>query len=87
MQRPGGLRRLTSMELVRYMLSHLLAGCLAGVFAAMATVATNTGSLRDLMLRAEEGWLALALLTFGFAAIFGSAAMAHGIMTLGDEED
>jgi hypothetical protein len=50
-------------------------------------VGTNMGSLRDLVLHVEGGWLAFGLLTFGFAATFGSAAMVHGIMTIGDEGD
>jgi hypothetical protein len=50
-------------------------------------VGTNTGSLRDLMLHAEGGWLAFALLNFGFAGTFGSAAIAHGIMTFGEDDE
>lgn len=75
------------MELVRYLLSRLLAGCLGGVVAAAVMVGTNTGSLRDLMLHAQGGLLAFVLLAFGIAGTFGSAAMALGIMTIGDEGD
>jgi hypothetical protein len=82
-----GLYRLQFMELARYLLSHCLAGCLGGVVAATLMVGTNTGSLRDLILHAEGGWLAFALLTFGFAVTFGSAAIAHGVMILGEDGD
>jgi hypothetical protein len=75
------------MELARYLLSHLLAGCLAGVVAAAGVVATNLGSLRDLMLQVDGGWMAFALLTFGFATTFGAVALAHGVMTIGNGAD
>jgi hypothetical protein len=84
MQRISGAYRLESMELVRYMLSHTLAGCLAGALAAAVTVATNS-SLRELMLNEQNGWLAFALLTFGFVTTFGSVAMAHGVMRIGED--
>jgi hypothetical protein len=87
MQRPRGYAVSYPMELVRYMLSHLLAGCLAGVVAAVAMVASNLGSMRDLMVQAQGGWLAFALLTFGFATTFGSVALAHGVMTIGQDKD
>jgi hypothetical protein len=83
----GGFDRLGSMEFARYLLSHLLAGCLGGVIAATVMVGTNTGSLHDLILHAEGGPLAFALLAFGFAGTFGSAAVALGIMTIGQAED
>ena len=87
MQRGSLLCRLISVELVRFIWSHLLAGCLAGVVAAVTMVATNVGSLRDLMFNVDGGWLAFALLTLGFAITFGSAAMARGIMTIGEQDD
>jgi hypothetical protein len=75
------------MDPMRHVLAHVLAGCLAGAFGAVATVATNLGSLRDLILQTQGGWLAFALLIFGFMVTFGSAAGGHGIMTLGDSQD
>jgi hypothetical protein len=75
------------MELVRYVLPHLVAGCAAGVITAVALVATNIGSLRDLMLHTQGGWLAFALLTLGCALTLGSAAIGHAIMTIADDED
>ncbi len=74
------------MELLRYVLPHLLAGCLAGLAAAGGIVATNLGSLRDLMAQSENGWLAGALLTFGFVVTFGSAAIGRAIIGLGTED-
>ncbi len=75
------------MDVVRHMLVHLLAGCIAGGVGAVATVATNTGSLRDLVLHTQGGWIAFALLTAGFVTTFGSVAMAHGVMSLGVDKD
>jgi type IV secretory pathway VirB2 component (pilin) len=87
MQRTAASPRLIAMEIPRYLLAHLLAGCIAGVVAAVGIVATNLGALRDLMLHSEGGWLAFGLLLFGCVLTFGSVAVGHGIMTIGDGED
>ena len=76
----------TPMELIRHVLPHMLAGCAAGVTAALGLVATNLGSLRDLMLSTQGGWLAFLLLIFGFAVTFGSIAVGGAIMAIGDDE-
>jgi hypothetical protein len=75
------------MDVMRYILPHLLAGCIAGVVAASAVVATNLGSLRDLILHTDGGWLAFALLAMGFGLTFGSAAIGAAIMAIGQSED
>jgi hypothetical protein len=75
------------MELLRYVLPHLCAGCAGGVVAALGVVATNLGSLRDLVMTTQGGWLALCLLILGFAVTFGSIAIGAAIMALGDSED
>lgn len=75
------------MELLRYVLPHLAAGCLAGAIGAAAVVAANVGSLRDLVLHTEGGWIAYALLTFGFVVTFGSIAIGRAVIGLGDDED
>jgi hypothetical protein len=54
--------------------------------AAAGIVATNLGSLRDLMMQADDGWLAGALLAFGFVVTFGSAAIGRAIIRLGNED-
>jgi hypothetical protein len=76
-----------SVELLRYVLPHLLAGCIAGVVAAAGIVASNIGSLRDLMLHTQGGWLAYLLLTFGFVVTFGSVAIGRAVMNLGEDDD
>jgi hypothetical protein len=78
--------RLTAVELIRYVLPHWLAGCAAGVVASVAIVASNLGALRDLMWATQGGWIAFALLTFGFVVTFGSIAVGGAIMALGDDE-
>ena len=75
-----------SMELIRYVLPHLFAGCLAGVVAAVVLVATCP-SLRDLMFNVDGGGLGFALLVGGCVLTFGSAAMGHAIMRIGQDED
>nr|WP_294513048.1 hypothetical protein [uncultured Rhodopila sp.] len=73
--------------MLRYVLPHVLAGCLAGVVASVGMVATNIGSLRDLVLNTQGGWIAFALLTFGLVVTFGSIAIGGAIMTIGSRED
>ncbi|HEY2618803.1 MAG TPA: hypothetical protein VGI78_15795 [Acetobacteraceae bacterium] len=70
------------MEVLRYLVPHLLAGCIGGLAAAWGLIATNLGSLRDLMMNSPDGWLAAALLSFGFAVTFGSAAIGAAIMQI-----
>lgn len=70
------------MELVRYILPHWLAGCFGGATGAVVLVATNFGSLRDLMLNTDGGWLAFVLLIHGFVITFGAVAVGHAIMTI-----
>ncbi len=73
------------MEILRYVLPHLLAGCIGGFVAAVAMVATNLGSLRDLIFHTDGGWLAFALLTFGLVVTFGSLAIGGAIMSIGQD--
>ena len=51
---------------VRYLLSHLVVGCVAGLVATAGLIATDVGSLGDLMQHSKDGWLAAALLAVGF---------------------
>jgi hypothetical protein len=74
------------MELIRYVLPHLLAGSLAGAVAAVVLVATCP-SLRDLVCDVDGGWLGFALLTGGCVLTFGSAAMGNAIMMIGQDDD
>jgi hypothetical protein len=73
------------MEVLLYVLPRLLAGCVGGIVAALGLIASNLGSLRDLMLNSSDGWLAAALLSFGFVVTFGSAAIGGAIMQLGSD--
>ena len=75
------------MEVVRYVLPHLLAGCLAGVVASVGMVVTNVASLRDLVMNTQGGWMAFGLLTFGLVVTFGSIAMGGAIMAIGSGDD
>jgi hypothetical protein len=75
------------MEVLRYILPHLLAGCLAGVVASVGLVATNVASLRDLVVNTQGGWIAFALLTFGLVVTFGSIAMGGAIMAIGSGDE
>jgi hypothetical protein len=74
------------MEVFLYVLPRLLAGCVGGMVAAWGLIASNLGSLRDLILNSPDGWLAAALLSFGFVVTFGSAAIGGAIMQLGSEQ-
>jgi hypothetical protein len=75
------------MEVLRYVLPHLAAGCLGGLAAAGGIIATNLGSLRDLIEHAQDGWLGGALLAFGFAMTFGAIAIGWAIHQIAQERD
>ena len=73
---------LSRVEVFRFVLPRLLAGCCGGIVAALGMILTNVGSLRDLVLHRDGGLLAAALLTFGCVVTFGSAAIGVAIMGL-----
>jgi hypothetical protein len=75
------------MEVIRYLIPHLLAGCIGGVVASVGLVMSNLGSLRDLIMHTHGGWIAFALLTFGMIVTFGSVAVGSAIMSIGSRED
>ncbi|HEY0185664.1 MAG TPA: hypothetical protein VGC09_22915 [Rhodopila sp.] len=75
------------MEVLRYVLPHLFAGCIAGVIAAIGLVETNIGLLGDLVQHVDGGWLGFALLTFGCVVTFGSVAIGNAIMNLEKDRD
>jgi hypothetical protein len=75
------------MEVVRYVLPHFISGCVGGVIVAIGMVVTNIGSLGDLVLHVDGGWLGFALLTLGCALTFGSIAIGSAIMSIGRAED
>jgi hypothetical protein len=68
---------------VRFLLGHAAIGVSIGVLFVAAVLALDVAGLRGLILRGADGWLALALLLFGSAVTFGSAAMGAAIMGLG----
>ena len=76
-------------RVVRYCLPSVAAGSLAGLIAVAAILAADNGGIRHLMLRDEQGWIALLLMAFGFVVTFGSLALGGAIMALGrpDAED
>ena len=69
--------------MLRPLLPDLLAGSLAGLVAAGGIVATNLGSLRDLMQQSQDGWLGGLLLGLGFVTLFSTAAAGRSISQLG----
>lgn len=81
------MHSLCGMELVRFVLPHFLSGCIAGAIAAIGLVATNIGSLRDLIFHVDGGLLGFALLTFGCVATFGSIAVGNAVTSIEHEED
>lgn len=72
---------------IRFLLRHLLVGLGAAAVFGGLLVAADVGGLRRLAAADEQGWLYLALLFFGLAVTFGSAAMGVSVMNLGRERD
>jgi len=71
---------------VRYLLSHLMVGCVGGLVATIGPKQPNVGSLGDLMRHSEDGWSASSLLTIGLSGTFGSAATGCAITQIGEDE-
>jgi hypothetical protein len=63
-----------------------MVGCVGGLVATAGLIATDVGSLGDLMQHCEGGWLAAALLTMGLSGTFGSAAIGCAITQIGEDE-
>jgi hypothetical protein len=74
---------MTGDRLVRYLVRHGFAGALAGWLTVGALLASDTAGLGSLLLQAETGDLALAMLLAFFGLTFASAAMGAAIMSLG----
>ena len=72
---------------VRYLLSHLVVGCVAGLVATAGLIATDVGSLGYLMQHSEDGWLAAVLLAVGLSGTFGSTAIGCAITQIGEGEN
>jgi hypothetical protein len=72
---------------VRFLVRHLVVGLIAaGLFGGLL-IAADVGGLRRMAAADADGWLYLALLFFGLAVTFGSAAMGVSVMNLGQERD
>ena len=70
-------------EAFLFLLGHLLIGVLAAVLFLALLLITDLFGLRSLIFGHESGWLAAAMLLFGFVLTFGSLAMGMGVFSLG----
>jgi hypothetical protein len=66
-------------EVLRYMVPPLAIGCVGGVTAVSGLIVVNTGSLRELILHSQSGWLAALLLCMGFVTTFSAAALGVAV--------
>lgn len=67
-----------------YLGRHLAAGTVAAAVVLASLLASDASGLAVLVHADEQGGLAVALLAFGLWATFGGAALAAGIMGIGD---
>ncbi len=75
------------MTAVRFLVRHAVVGIAAALVFSALLFFGDVGGLRRLANADESGWLYLALLFFGLAVTFGSAAMGFSVMGLGRERD
>ena len=68
--------------LIRFLLLHAAIGIGAGWLMLAGLLATNAGGLANLVCGSAAPSLPLAMLMFGTAVTFGSAAMGAGVMML-----
>ena len=87
MSAPRATGRHSDMTAVRFLARHAVVGLLAALVFGGLLIAADIGGLRRLAVADESGWLYLALLFFGLAVTFGSAAMGISVMSLGRERD
>jgi hypothetical protein len=76
---PGGLQMPT---LLRFLGLHLASGLAIGVIVASLMIWSNLAGLKDLLVEADEPFVAIFLLYAFNALTFGSVSMGVGIMTL-----
>ena len=85
------MRRLALPHLLRFLIGHCLIGAGIGLGGAIAIVWFDVAGIGRLVAgSAQQGWIAIALLCFGFMITFGSLAMGSAIFMLGataDERD
>lgn len=73
-------------KLLRFLSLHLAMGIAASVFISSALILVNVSNLKDLLVGAQQPFLAIFLLYAFNALTFGSVAMGIGIMTLPFDE-
>ncbi|GBD42880.1 hypothetical protein HRbin40_00340 [bacterium HR40] len=74
-------------KLVRFLLRHALLGIAFGWTLLALLLYADLFGLAGLVRTSDHGWLAVALLAFGFAVTFGSAAMGTAVFLLEREEE
>lgn len=79
---PNPVRLLRHQPLIRFLIAHCLIGIAGGWVMLAGLVVLDVGGLGTLILRSAAPWLAIAVLGFGIAVTFGSAAMGAAIMSL-----
>ena len=68
--------------LIRFLGLHLAIGLAIGVIVASLMIWSNLAGLKDLLVEAQEPFVAIFLLYSFNALTFGSVAMGIGVMTL-----
>lgn len=69
-------------RLMRFLVSHMVVGLMAGVVTAGLMIAFDVASLRSLLGATRDGVLAVFMFVFAMAFLFASTAMGVGIMTM-----
>lgn len=69
-------------KLIRFLGLHLATGVALGVIVASLMIWSNLAGLKDLLVEAQEPFVAIFLLYAFNALTFGSVSMGIGIMTL-----
>lgn len=69
-------------KLIRFLGLHLATGVALGVIVASLMIMSNLAGLKDLLVEAQEPFVAIFLLYAFNALTFGSVSMGIGIMTL-----
>lgn len=72
-------------SLVHFMIKHTLIGfCVAALFVAMLLYFDVMG-LRVMIMKEDLWWVAILILWFGNATVFGAVQVAYAVMNLAED--
>jgi hypothetical protein len=73
-------------RLLRFLARHCATGVVAGLSLMLGLIWTDVGRIGSLMDNSEIGWIAMLMLSAGFAGTGGAVGMGVAVMALGGRD-